>query len=167
MVDVVEAVPTGSFVVVVGAVVEVGAPGTMVVVVVVACFLPQSVLAASARFFFGWEDTYSPWLLASAQLTTLAAWAGVFVVVVDVLDVVVEDVLLPATTVVTIVDEVVVSAPAAMVALSPRRPMPVQITAVPKMVRGQTFMVLPLSLGSTGVESERQDRRCVRRRQHL
>ena len=54
------------------------------VVVVVACFFPQSLRAASARFSFGCAATYCPWLRAFAHVTgVLAAPATTVVEVVD------------------------------------------------------------------------------------
>ena len=137
MVDVVDAVPTGSFVVVVE--VEEGV-APRAVVGGAACFFPQSVLAASARFSFGWEDTYSPWLRALAQVTTLAAAADAFVVVVVVLEVVV-DVPSPMTITPTMVGEEVVSA-VAEAPLSPKSPTAVVTTAVRTRVRVRMFMML-------------------------
>ena len=95
-----------------GAVVEeelVGATEPSAVVVVASCFLPQSLRAASARLFFGWAETYSPWLRAFSQVTTLTLVVVVLGLVVEV--VVVDVVESPMTMTPRTVVEVCALAP--------------------------------------------------------
>ena len=100
---VVEEVELGG-VVVLEVVVVAAAPATRVVLA--PCFLPQSLLAASARLPFGCEDTYSPWFRAFSHVMTglIATPPGLVLLVVaaGVVDEVVDEA--PITTTPTIVD---------------------------------------------------------------